>query len=221
MNILFIGNSFTFYNEMPSTIQEMCNASGIDAKIEQVTYGGYSLSKYLGEDKEATKEVMTKLGDTKWDYVILQEFSNGPLVDYTKFIQSVIKLDRFIRMNGAKTLLYSTWSYRDGSKKLKNDAGISYDEFYKKLRDAYDEAAKIIVSPVIQVGTAFNNIRYKNSDVDLLLDDDFHPSPEGSYVIAAMFYLTLFGKQPLPEYIPSGISESHINILREIALESV
>ncbi len=220
MNILFIGNSFTFYNDMPSTIQQMCNISGIDAKVEQVTYGGYTLSKYLGEDKEATKEVMNKLCDTKWDYVILQEFSNRPLVDNAKFIQSVIQLNKFIKMNGAKTLLYSTWSYRDGSKKLENDAGVTYDEFYNRLKDAYNEAGRIIVSPVIQIGTAFDSIHKKFKDIDLLMDDDYHPSPDGSYVIAAMFYLTFFGKNVLPEYIPSDVSKLHIDILREVALEN-
>ncbi len=221
MNILFIGNSFTFYNEMPSTIQEMCDISGIDARIEQVTYGGHSLSKFLGDDKEATKEVMTKLSNTKWDYVVLQELSKGPIFENTKFIHSVMKLDRFIKMNGAKTLLYSTWSYRDGSDKLKDDVGFTYEDFYKGIKEAYDEAGRITMSTVVQVGTAFYNMSNKYKDIDLLLDDDYHPSPEGSYLIAAMFFLTISGQKLIPHYIPNGVSLEHINILNEVALESL
>ncbi len=218
MNILFIGNSFTMFNDMTTTVQKMCDLAGKEANVVQVAHGGYTLSKYLGGDQNATSELLEKLNTTKWDYVILQEFSNGPLVNKERFIDSVIELNKLIKENGAKTLLYSTWSYRDDSDKLKNEAGVSYDEFYSILRDRYDEAGKLVNAHVVQVGTAFYNVRNEFKELDLLLEDDFHPSPDGSYVVASLFYLTIFGGKVIPDYIPVGVSKQHIEVLKENVL---
>ena len=41
MNVLFIGNSFTYYNEMPKMFSQLLRSEGISANVEQIVNGGY------------------------------------------------------------------------------------------------------------------------------------------------------------------------------------
>ena len=40
MKILFIGNSYTYYNDMPALLESLMCENGYDAKIHSVTKGG-------------------------------------------------------------------------------------------------------------------------------------------------------------------------------------
>ena len=40
MRTLFIGNSHTFYNDMPNILKEICKENGIDMQVAMLTKGG-------------------------------------------------------------------------------------------------------------------------------------------------------------------------------------
>lgn len=47
-NILFIGNSLTYYNDMPQLLQQMLNETERDFIVEQISFPGISLENHLG-----------------------------------------------------------------------------------------------------------------------------------------------------------------------------
>lgn len=47
MDVLFIGNSLTYYNSMPEMLKEMLADGGDLVNIEQSTFPGMSLSAHL------------------------------------------------------------------------------------------------------------------------------------------------------------------------------
>ena len=89
VNVLFIGNSLTYYHDMPKTVQTMLNETDPNIKIEQSTFPGMSLTRHLeniiiartDEDNISTRkktegektETEIKIAEKKWDVVILQE----------------------------------------------------------------------------------------------------------------------------------------------------
>ena len=52
MKVLFIGNSFTYFNDMPYTFSNMLRQSEPDSRVEAIAYGGYSLMQYADETTE-------------------------------------------------------------------------------------------------------------------------------------------------------------------------
>lgn len=50
MRTLFIGNSHTFYNDMPNIFKEICKENGIDMQVAMLTKGG------MGFDYHAENE---------------------------------------------------------------------------------------------------------------------------------------------------------------------
>jgi len=77
LRILFIGNSYTYYNNLPHIFQSLAKSSGHLVKTGMIAKGGYTLKRH-SEDPS----VLDKIKRGNWDYVILQEQSVVPSVDY-------------------------------------------------------------------------------------------------------------------------------------------
>ncbi len=172
MRILFIGNSFTFFNDLPQVISGL-----LDCEVGRSLRGGAYLHDHLNEADElfaTTREALK----TPWDYVVLQEQSHNAFTAPEDYRRSVAALCALIRENGAKPIIYETWAYRDGSAKLAS-TGLSYDAMQSALTAACRAAANANGALLAEAGQAFHASRE-----DLLLDDDFHPSPAGTALAA-------------------------------------
>src|SRR5204862_5417386 len=93
VRVLFIGNSFTFVNDLPNMIAELGKA-GKQPPLEhgQETPGGCSFEKHWKDGKAATK-----IAAGPWDYVVLQEHSQRPLTDRALMFEYATKLDGEIK----------------------------------------------------------------------------------------------------------------------------
>lgn len=220
INVLFIGNSFTYYNDMPTMFEHMSTEAGYQVHIEQIAYGGYQLSRYVALGTEANQEVVDALERLDWDFVILQEQSAKPATNKTDFLLSVAQLDQLIDASGAQTVLYSTWSYRDGSTKLDN-TGYTYTEFYQAITSSYQQAEQANDAIRVPVGTVFYNISMDGSPINLITIDDFHPTPEGSYVAAFSFFTVLLGTDHEITYTPTTITSEERDLLQTYVLDVI
>ena len=175
MRILMLGNSFTFVNNMPHMLARLTGG-----EVVHHTRGGARLSEHLNPGTGLGARTQTALRDERWDYVVLQEMSNGPITSSKSFFSSVEQLCRQIRANGAVPILYATWAYQKGGEKL-TAKGWDYDEMACKLRDAYHKAARENHALIADVGQRF----YTLSDTqDLYADDGVHPNAYGSRIAA-------------------------------------
>ena len=216
--ILFLGNSFTYYNEMPLIFENLAKSAGFEVKVERVTKGGYTLGRYLDKSDEMCERFYNAFESDKWDFIVLQEQSKRPAVNEEEFASDAQKICDLAKSKGCTPVFYQTWSYRKGSEKLAN-TGYSYDEFYHMLKDAYQRAAKKNEAEIVHVGDSFYNLSQKYPQIDLLTGDDYHPNIYGSYLIAIMFLYHFFGKNTPVNYRPDEISENDaskiINVIRE------
>lgn len=193
MKVLFLGNSFTFYNEMPTLFENMVKSAGIDIKVDKLTFGGHYLHQYACFEEEKGKLFLEKLNSDKWDIVVLQDQSFNPANNYDDFFESSKILCKEIRKHGATPVFYQTWAYRNDSEKLAK-TGLTYYELYSKLEEAYQKAAQELDTIAVPVGKAFYNLTQNYPDIELFQPDDFHPSPAGSMLAAAMFVQYLIKK---------------------------
>lgn len=183
MKVLMLGNSFTYFHDMPKMVAALLNE-----EVDSVTRGGAYLHQMLDPEDELCAQVMAAIKRQKWDYVVLQEQSNAPALKPELFHPSVDKLCEIIREIGAKPVLYASWAYREGSEKLAS-TGMSYAEMDQAMYDSYHMAAQRNHALVADVGQAFTALR-------ILIDpyektDDYHPSEAGSVLAAHVIARTL------------------------------
>ena len=175
MRILMLGNSFTFFNNMPQMLAELAGA-----EVVHHTRGGARLAEQLNSKTKMGAMTLTALQNEKWDYVILQEMSNGPISSKSSFLNSVAGLCELIRENGAVPVLYVTWAYQRDGEKMQS-MPYSYEEMYEQLTAAYHEAAEANDALVADVGKRFYELADK---MDLYAEDGVHPNETGSRIAA-------------------------------------
>jgi hypothetical protein len=77
LSVLFIGNSYTSYNNLPQLVQSLSTSAGKTLNIDSSIPGGYLMSSHLND---AT--TFAKISQGNWDYVILQEQSQIPTIEF-------------------------------------------------------------------------------------------------------------------------------------------
>jgi len=188
--ILFIGNSYTYFNNLPAVLEQFANKSqpgSLEAKM--VVAGGATL-KSLWDEGEALKAIR-KGG---WTYVVLQEQStlgaggqeNGipKINDPGVFFEYARRFDAEIREAGAKTAFYLTWARRDSPQ---NQA---------KLTAAYTSVAKELGAVLVPVGLAWERSIAEKPTLVLHQIDNSHPTTAGTYLAASVFYAVLLRRDP-------------------------
>lgn len=189
--VLFIGNSYTFYNRMPKIFEKICRDNGIDMTVSSVTEGGVNLSYLLSDETKMGQRTRRFLDGNSYDYVVFQEQSMRPITEYMSFLESVKYGVSLALGNGAKPVLYETWGRADFSEDLKK-AGITHDAMQKLIREAYEKAAYETGCIPVYAGERFHESYRKGEDV--FMEDGTHPNPRGSEIIAEEFYRVLYGK---------------------------
>jgi hypothetical protein len=214
LNLLFIGNSHTYLNYMPQMLAALANSEtgGFEVVVEQYTGEGASLEWHW--NNPPSREAIVK---KKWDYVVLQDRSGGPLEEPDLFTRHARLLDAEIRKQGAKTVLYMTWANRQ------------LPHTQPTLTAAYTNLAKEISAILAPVGKVWEAVHRVAPDFDLYHRDGRHANPAGSYAAACVFYAVLFNANP--EGLPGtfsykgkkrlALAEDQAKLLQRIAWETV
>ncbi len=191
MRILFIGNSYTYYNKMPKMFAAICDERGKDVEVEQVTSGGYTLTSMLQPTDIYADLIAKKLAGERYDYVVLQEQSIRPAYEPERFFAPCRALADMIRANGAEILFYQTWGRRDGHEVLER-LGMTHEQMHAAVKASYERIAEETGGRVVYAGDAFDRA-YRGLAGDAVYSPDgSHPSPLGSQIVAEAFYEALF-----------------------------
>ena len=190
MKILFIGNSYTFYNDMPKLLEALLYENGYDATVHSVTKGGRKLYANLAEGDEYNKRIAELVSKNSFDILFLQEQSYFPLVDAERFENAVGELKALV--SAKRTVLYATWGRKAGCALL-DELSMSSEEMTDALHLAYEKAALTYNCEISPVGLAFKSL---SDRVELYSEDMSHPSYIGSALAAIVHYRTITGGLP-------------------------
>lgn len=197
LKVLFIGNSYTFFNNSWDIFKDICLAEGFPVEVDSVTAGGYTLQQMHDINDQFGKQTKEKIQSAKFDVVFLQEQSLRPATNEKPlFFEYATKLIQMVKDAGAIPFLYQTWGRKEGSKDLET-IGLTSAEMTKKIAQAYAEVGQKAGLEVSRVGTAFYLLYSNNFPQDLYDEDLTHPSKFGSYVVALTHFATLFKKSPV------------------------
>ncbi len=189
LQVLFVGNSHTYLNDMPGILAALVDAEdrGFRLKTEQSTGKGVSLEWHW--HNPSTREM---IADRRWDFVVLQDRSGGPLEEFESFRQHARLLHEEIKKQGAGTIFFMTWANR------------ARPETQAVLTDAYEKIAAELGAILTPVGRAWEKVLRFKPAFDLYHRDGRHANPVGSYLTACVFYAVLFGASP--EGLPGAVT---------------
>ena len=181
--ILFVGNSFTFYWNLPSQVEKMGEEQNIYWEVTQSTAGGATLKDHWHSNKGLkTQEILSQ---TTFDRIIFQDQSTYPIkfIDTTE--QYLSKFKALIPIQ-TKVYLYATWMYPNFpiEGEFSNDS-IGIESNLETILKQFPEIE------IIPVGRAFDFFSSLYPEINLLTDDAKHPSHNGTYLAACVIYSTL------------------------------
>ncbi len=220
-NFLFIGNSYTHYNDMPEQIfAKILKAAGYDAKVQRVTKGGWYLIDSAKSTDEVGKQVDSALKARNYDYVILQEQSTCPAATPDKFYTGVRNLAEKVRADGATPVLYGTWGRKTGHSVLANN-GWTNESMTWMISAAYEAIGAELGIDVAYAGLAFYDVYTNNKNINIYDDDLTHPNATGSYLAAMTIFAKITGVDPTTVDYNANLTDEAAAILKEAARKAV
>lgn len=173
LNVLFVGNSFTYYHNMPQMVQSMSEGNNQFIKTRQSTVGGSSLKDHWDETRDTKTRAL--LNNFKWDYVVFNNHSLATINDFDNFIKYTKLFDSIVKKKGAKPILMMTWPY------------LSNPLMQEQISKSYIAIGQELNTLVLPVGDIFMKARNLRPAINFYADDK-HPSQDFSYLIALIFY---------------------------------
>jgi len=215
--VLFIGNSYTYVNNLPQMVADVTASAGDTLFFDSNSIGGYTFQQH-----SSNATTITKICSGNWDYVVLQEQSQLPSFPISQVEVECFpyarKLDSMINANNpcGETVFFMTWGRKNG------DASncsmwppvCTYNGMDSLLSLRYrmmTESNDAILSPV---GAVWHYIRQNLPSIELYSADESHPSVAGSYAAACCFYSALFRKDPTLITFNSSLSVAEAQNIR-------
>lgn len=227
-NVLFIGNSYTMYNDMPTTVVRMGRKLGYDLRATVRAVGGYSLTAHR-EDADTLKAIDAG----GWDVVVVQNHSLVPgrppeTVARESLPDAKFLVDRIRAASPrARIVYFATWGRKDGDGTdcEAQPEVCTFDGHTDATTRGYRIYQCSTGGDLAAVGDAWKRVvhdspRRRPFRADRLwVADGSHPSPTGSYLAAAVILRTIVGKSVARAMYTAGLPHATVAYLRRIADE--
>ena len=226
--ILFIGNSYTYCNLYPMQLKELAWHEGHYLDCALYFHGGYTMKQHLAD--HISRETVEQGG---FEYAFLQDQSLNSLRIGTVADKDVVgymgKMVARVKENSpkAKCIVEMTWGRRNGNDTTKSKALQDIKTTHPEYFESYEAMQRVITTnttamaqklgmELSPVGIAWEIVRRERPDIELYVKDGSHPSDAGSYLAAAVGYLTLF-KEPFKADTPIRLKPEVAKYLRSVA----
>lgn len=197
MRVLFIGNSHTYYNDMPQIFAEICRQAGTDTEVTMLTHGGKGWDFHINEP-----EIAFNIRYGHYDAVILQHTAH-PMGDLDVMADCGRRLISLVKEANARPVLYMTWTRKEDGAAAQPGMSRPYISLSRETG-----------SELAPVGNAWWTFHEMMPDAELYHTDDRHASPAGSRLAAYTIASVVLNINPIE--LP-GDSEQDICMKKAIA----
>lgn len=194
IKILFVGNSFTYFWNMPQLVDAMAETQGVDISTHQSTVGGSNWEQHWKSEKGTVTRQL--LEEKEWDYVVFGDHSRSTIDTPERFKEYGDKFAELVRSIGAEPIFYMTWAYK------------SNPLMQETITKGYMDLATSLNVKVLPVGPVFMKARNVRPDLEFYFDNK-HPSLDGTYLIALTITKLLTGKSILE--VPNRLTTKDVN----------
>lgn len=202
LHVLFVGNSLTYWNDLPGMLSRMGSADGVVIETEDVSVADYAL-----EDHWGNAQSRAALAEGGWDVVVLQQGPSSLPANQQNLATWASTWADAIREQGGTPALYMVWPERARLYAL------------PAVITSYRNAALEADARLYAAGEAWQAAWDVDPMLPLYGPDEFHPSVMGSYLAALTIYRGLTGRSP-PSLDGLGISADDDAVLQAAAREA-
>ncbi len=186
--ILLIGNSHTYFNDMPQLFAEMCGMlTGQKADVTMLAYSNRGLDWHC-EEYFALRFALLY---GQYDYCVMQQFGH-PFPGEDKTFPYAKRIMSLCEKGGTKPVIYMTWARKQSPEDI------------AEVSRAYRKLAAETGALLVPVGELFDSIRREHPEIELFWKDEAHASAYGDYLIAAAFAALLCGSDDLSALSDEG-----------------
>jgi phage tail protein X len=215
--VLFIGNSLTYYNDLPLIVEALADSvPGLAPQerlaVSMAAYPDFGLAEHW-QDGTA----LQALERNTWNTVVLQQGSSA--LDESRVIlrEFTKRFDAKVKAAGARTALYAVWP----------SAARQFD--FDRVNESYTLAASDVNAMLFPVGEAWRAAWRRDANMALYSPDGLHPTVRGSYVGALVIASMLLDRSPvgmpaslrLRNGIAITIPDADASVLQQAALEAI
>lgn len=214
--VLFVGNSLTYYNDMPQLFAGIANEKGYRVEVDSYTVGGTGLAEML-----ASGEVVRLIESERWDKMVLQPGTGESAgmsisADSTAWVVRQL-VERLHAVNpDAKVCLYEI-----SNGITAGDGNGDYDYYLytqQRILDSVTRTARLAGLPFAPVGECFREHYTEHHDLMLhSVFNDIHPNPAGSYLAACAIFETLYEVPVSPCTYYGELGEAQALYLQQVA----
>lgn len=174
IRILFIGNSHTYFNDMPFMVQRRAVDEGYDCSVTMLAHGGWFLAQHVKEP-----DVRFNILYGNYDYVVLQEHAH-PFGPEELFHEAAADLNEMIRKAGCTPVIYECWARK------------AEPEQQTHMNDVHRLVAEEIDALVAPVGENWWDYQKSWPDLEVYAEDGEHASEAGSEFAAKYIWDTIW-----------------------------
>ena len=214
ISVLFVGNSLTEANDLPTVFKKFAADSPLHVEIDvhSITPGGA-----LFYDHWKKEEALALLRQQHPNVLILQGQSTEPLSASQNFIYYAGLFKAEADRVHATTALLSTWARPAGDRYYKDPtSGGSPAEMQTRLNAAYASLARNLGAALAPVGLAWEQAHRDAFGIELL-DGTQHPSPAGTYLAAAVLFRVVCSLSPVSSTYYGGLPKEAALSLQHVA----
>jgi hypothetical protein len=184
--VLFVGNSFTDYN---GGLDAMLKTLAPRTEASRIAPGGSTLQQHAANKDDAAA---LRSG---WDYVVLQDQSQYPIVEPATFRAGATTMVAKVRAAKATPLFLATWGRPDSP----GVTSAALDEAYRAL-------GELLGVTVIPAGKSFEqSLKVRPSFP--LTEHDGHPTKAGTYLAACTAMAMIYRTTPVGNSAHAGFTD--------------
>jgi hypothetical protein len=179
--ILFVGNSLTYFNDLPYIVQALADSAGGERlAVEMVAFPDYALIDHWREGT-ARREIARE----KWELVVLQQGPSSVDINRDSLRLLTGWFDAEIKKAGGRSALYSVWPTS------------SRQQDFARAIESYSLAASDVGGLMLPVASAWLAAWKRDASLPLYAPDGLHPSVTGSYLAALVMYAKILNRTPV------------------------
>ncbi|RFN58416.1 SGNH/GDSL hydrolase family protein [Marixanthomonas ophiurae] len=166
-DVLFIGNSLTYTNNLPELVKEYAISKNIAITTNMIAFPNYSIQDHWNDG-----QVQKLISSKTYDFVIIQQGPSSQPDGRNMLINYGKKYTRLCKLIEAKLCYFMVWP------------SLHYYYTFDGVIKNHTDAAAINNSILLPVGTAWKAYSDTAKNNEYYGDDGFHPSLKGSEIAA-------------------------------------
>lgn len=210
--VLFIGNSLTSDNSLPTRLQEVGNAENSVMRFTStaIVPDGAFIYEHVDKTLPRYTGALGEIEKGGWDYVVIQEQSGNWFQFYFDSYPSPSLLAAAVKKVNAAPIFLATWP----------DRGVAdFISEQNKITDAYSTIAALNSAYCAPCGDALRALR-KVKSVNFIYKDIIHPSYAAQVSNAYVLYSTMTGSSPVGLQVTLNINALDNTLLQQNAWQT-